>query len=137
MHLRTGKKRRSYNSDDSETSAGADSEDDQSYTIPGSISDDGIGEEELDPDETLVQFTAKPVPGYQEADGDLIQCRKQKPKGHTYALAQCISADARMGAGIAVDFCNHFRGLRERVESEAKSEVKGTLIPIYLEEDDC
>ena len=40
-----------------------------------------------------------------------------------------------MGAGITVNFCNHFEGLREKVESEA--EVKATLIPVYLERDDC
>ncbi len=101
MHLRDGKKRRSYNSDDSETSTESDSGDDRSYSVPGSPSDGEVEEEESDPDETLVQLTAKPVSGYQEVDGDLFQCR---PKGHTYALAHCISADAAMGAGKAVDF---------------------------------
>ncbi len=135
MHLRDGKKRRSYNSDDSEASAESDSDDDRSFSVPGSLSDGEVEGGESDPDETLVQFTAKPIPGYQELNGDLFQCRKQKRKGHTYALAHCISADAIMVAGIAVDFCNHFRGLRERVESEVQT--KGTLIPIYIEEDEC
>ncbi len=40
-----------------------------------------------------------------------------------------------MGAGIAVTFCEHFKKLRRRVESEAN--VKASLIAIHFEEDDC
>ena len=137
MHLLrcTYEREREGDSDESGTFTDSDSDSNQAYSIPDSLSDEDTEPEELDADQTLFQFTAKPVPGYQEVDGDLFQCRKQRRKGHTYALAHCISADATMGAGIAVTFCNHFEGLRSRVESEAH--VKATLIPIYLEEDDC
>ena len=135
LSLRNEKRKRSYNSDDSGTLSDSDSDDDQTYSVPGSLSGIEDEEEELDPEETLVQFTNKPIPGYQEKHGDLFQCRRQRKKGHTYAFAHCISADATMGAGIAVTFCDHFEGLRKRVESEGH--VKATLNPIYLEEDDC
>ncbi len=46
----------------------------------------------------------------------LFQCRKQRKKGYPYVLAHCISADAAMAAGIAVDFCKHFPNLRRSGE---------------------
>ncbi len=40
-----------------------------------------------------------------------------------------------MGAGIAVDFCDHFIDLRRRVESEVS--VKPALVSIFYEEEKC
>ncbi len=80
-----------------------------------------------------MEFTARFIPGYPELDGDLFKCRKQKKKGYPYAPAHCISADAAMAAGIAVDFCEHFSDLRHRVESETHR--RATLIAIFEEDD--
>ena len=88
-----------------------------------------------DLDATEINFTGKPVPGYQEVEGDLFSSRAQSKKGHVYALAHCISSDATTGAGIAVDVCNHFADLRRRVKSEAS--VQPALIPIFYGEDSC
>ncbi len=138
MQTRKRKPRRSYNSESDESNSSSDEDDQRSYSIPGSLSDEGSTMAECpmqDLDATEVTFTGKPIPEYQEIEGDLFSSRIQKKKGHTYALAHCISSDATMGAGIAVDFCKHFVDLRRRVESEVS--VKPALISIFYEEERC
>ncbi len=135
FEMKTRGRRRSYNSESSISTDSDDSDGQSSCKIPGESSDDDATIRETDFDATEVNFTSKPIPGYQVIQGDFFQCRRQKRKGHTYALAHCISADATMGAGIAVTFCEHFERLRHRVESEAK--VKASLSPIQFEEDNC
>ncbi len=110
-------------------------DDQRSYTLPGTTSDEDDVLEDEDLEQTQVNFTEKPVPGYQEIVGDLFESRKQKKKGYPYALAHCTSADAVMGDGIAVTFCQHFKDLRRRVESE--SSRRGSLIAILEDTDQC
>ena len=83
MHLKGRRKRRSYNSDETESCNESDSDGDQSYSVPGSLSDDDTALEDPHSEETLVQFAAKPMPGCQEVQSHLFQCRKEKWKGHT------------------------------------------------------
>ena len=113
--MKTRNRRRSYNSESSSHTDSSNSDDPESYRIPGESSDDDATFREIDLDETELDFPNKPVPGYQVIQGDLFSCRRQKRKGYAYALAHCISADATMGAGIAVTFCEHFKNLRRRV----------------------
>ncbi len=49
---------------------------------------------ERDLDEIQVNFTVKPVPGFEEVIGDLFQVRERRKKPYAHALAHCISADA-------------------------------------------
>lgn len=51
---------------------------------------------------------------FQELEQDLFTVEEG------YLLAHCISADAKMGAGIAVAFCQHFdlNSLREQASSK-------------------
>ncbi len=135
METRKLKKRKSYNSENSASTDSSDSDDQRSYSLPGNSSDEDVTLAGADLDKTEVNFTNKPVPGYQEIAGDLFISRKQRKKGYAYALAHCISADATMGAGFAVTFCNHFPDLRRRVENELN--VKAFLAVIHYEEDNC
>ncbi len=134
MQMRGRKNRRSYNSEDSESSI-SETDDQRSYSLPPTTSDEEYLHEEEDLDETQAAFTQRPVPGFQEIFGDLFESRRQKKKGYPYALAHCISADAVMGDGIVVTFCQHFKDLRRGVESE--SSRRGSLIAILEEADQC
>ncbi len=84
---------RSYNSEDSESSD-SETDDQRSYSLACTTSDEEDLHEEEDLDQTQKTFTPRLVPGYQQVDGDLFESRKQKKKGYPYALAHCISADA-------------------------------------------
>ncbi len=99
------KRRKSYNSESSASDDSSDSDDQRSYILPRNSSDEEATLPRVDSDKTVVNFTNKPMPGYQEITGDLFICRKQKRKGYAYTLAHCISADATMGAGFALIFC--------------------------------
>ena len=134
MQMRGRKKRRSYKSEDSESSS-SETDDQRSYSLPATTSDEDYLHEDEDLDETQAVFTQRPVPGFQEIVGDLFESRKQKKKGYPYALAHCISAAAVMGNGIAVTYCQHFKDLRRRVESE--SSRRGSLMAILEEADQC
>ncbi len=68
---------------------------------------------------TQVDFTVKPIPDFEDVIGDLFQARERRKKPYAYALALCISGDAAMSQGIAVEFCKQFEDLRRRVESES------------------
>ncbi len=134
VQTRKRAKRKSYNSEETDFND-SDSDDQRTYSLPAASSEDEDLHDCEDAEFTQVELTTKPVPGYRELDGDLSSCRQQKKKGYPYALAYCISADAAMAAGIAVIFCEHFEGLRRRLESEAHR--RATLIAIYEEADQC
>ena len=51
---------------------------------------------------------------FEEKDGDLFACPE------TDSLAHCVSADLRMGKGIAVKFKNKFRSVEELKKQEKK-----------------
>ena len=96
FEMKTRGRRRSYNSEHSVSTDSDDSDSQNSYRIPGESSDDDATIRETDLDATDVNFTNKPVPGYQVIHEDLFMCRQQKRKGYAYALAHCISSDATM-----------------------------------------
>lgn len=52
---------------------------------------------------------------YSEIKGDLFKSDK------SYCLAHCISVDANMGAGIAVEFKNRYKGIKPFVISRNPS----------------
>ena len=133
--MKTRKKRRSHhdlNSDEDSTEGKLSEDSDSKF-------DSVLGDPQAglvdDLDATCADFTGRPVPGYQEMEGDIFLVRRQKRKGYAYALGHCVSADAAMSAGIAPKFCAHIPDLRNRVQQGDRR--RGTLLPVDWPEEQC
>ncbi len=80
LAVQTRKKRKSYHdlkSDEDSTDETLSVDSDSDFN---SVLGDAQTQPEDDPDVTCIEFTNRPVPGYQELRGDIFQVRQQRQK---------------------------------------------------------